>query len=94
MNFLKNLFSFWRGVFSETGGSPSAARVIMAYLALVASAVLIILAIAILRSDVGKATAILSSLPMIIGSLSVFIATPYGVNKFAKNPSDTQDKKQ
>jgi len=53
----------------------------MFFLACVASAAVLILCSAVLKSDVAKAALILSALPLVIAALTGFIVAPYGWNQ-------------
>lgn len=82
-------FTGWlRGIFSESDGTPSASRLIMFLLGCVASAALLILCAAVLKSDVAKAALILSALPLIIAALTGFIVAPYSWNQLKNGVSD------
>jgi hypothetical protein len=83
----KGFCGFWRGLFSESDGTPSASRFVMFFLAAVASAAVLILCSAITRSDAAKAGLILTALPLIIAALTGFIVAPYSWNQLKAGAS-------
>jgi hypothetical protein len=85
---LKALCSFWKGVFCETDGTPSASRVIMFMLSLVVSYCVIILVRALIAMDAARAGVFLASFPYVIGALALLITAPYAVNKGSGALSD------
>lgn len=88
----KGFLGFWRGIFSESDGTPSASRLTMYTLALVSAAVIVLLVTAVIRADVSKASLILVALPGIIGALALFFSTPYGANKLSSVISSFSNK--
>lgn len=77
----KGFWGFWRGIFSESDGTPSASRFVMFLLACVASSALLILCEAIVKSEAAKAGLILAALPGIVLALTGFVVAPYSWNQ-------------
>lgn len=87
--FCCQLFTFLKGVYSESDGTPSSSRILSLILALVASFVLIVVTLHIIKiQDLSILTVWLSSLPLLISSLVLFFTAPYGVNKGSGSISD------
>jgi hypothetical protein len=80
-SFITALLSFWKGVFSEADGTPSASRVIMFILSIVVSYCLIILVRAMVGMDAARAGLFLTAFPYVVGALALLITAPYAVNK-------------
>lgn len=79
-NFLDQLFSFFRDVYSDNG-RPSSSRVLTSYLAIISSVLLWKVFDHIIKlTDQAMTVAWLGSLPLIISALVLFFTAPYGVN--------------
>jgi hypothetical protein len=84
----KGFLGFWRGVFSESDGSPSSSRVAMMWRCLADIAVVILYVIAITHASVDRLALLLSAFPVILAALSLWTVAPYGANKGAGAVSD------
>ena len=90
-NFLDQLFSFLKAVYSDDG-SPSSSRILTTILALVSSKILYqVFQHIIAITDIGIISAWLGNLPLIISALVLFFSAPYGVNKGSSALTDVMN---